>query len=53
MRVALTYPTRSLPRRWVRESVPPVPGAPRLLDRVREALHTRHYSRKTEKAYVA
>lgn len=53
MRVALTYPTRSLPRRWVRESVPPVPGAPRLLDRVREALHARHYSRKTEKAYVA
>jgi integron integrase len=26
---------------------------PRLLDRVREALRARHYSRKTEKAYVA
>ena len=25
---------------------------PRLLDRVREALRTRHYSRRTEKAYV-
>jgi Phage integrase, N-terminal SAM-like domain len=26
---------------------------PRLLDRVREAIRTRHYSRRTEKAYVA
>jgi hypothetical protein len=26
---------------------------PRLLDRVREAVRTRHYSRRTEKAYVA
>jgi len=30
----------------------PYPGSPRLLDRVRIALRTRHYSRKTEKAYV-
>jgi site-specific recombinase XerD len=27
-------------------------GAPRLLDRVREAIRTRHYSRRTEEAYV-
>ncbi len=26
---------------------------PRLLDRVREAIRARHYSRRTEKAYVA
>jgi len=26
---------------------------PKLLDRVREAIRTRHYSRRTEKAYVA
>jgi hypothetical protein len=26
---------------------------PRLLDRVRAALRTRHYSRRTEEAYVA
>ncbi len=26
---------------------------PRLLDRVRSAIHTRHYSRNTEAAYVA
>jgi hypothetical protein len=26
---------------------------PRLLDRVREAVRARHYSRRTEKAYVA
>jgi hypothetical protein len=35
---------------------PPAPGAapqPRLLDRVREAIRTRHYSRRTEKVYVA
>jgi hypothetical protein len=37
----------------VRESVPPVLLKPRLLDRVREALRVRHYSRRTEEAYVA
>jgi len=31
---------------------PPVPR-PRLLDRVRAAVRTRHYSRRTEKAYIA
>lgn len=34
------------------ESSPPLPPKPRLLDRVREAVRTRHYSRRTEKAYV-
>ena len=34
---------------------PPAPEAPkrRLLDRVREALRTRQYSRRTEEAYIA
>jgi integron integrase len=31
---------------------PPAPGPPRLLDRVRQAIQTRHYSRRTEEAYV-
>jgi integron integrase len=35
------------------ETAPPGPPKPRLLDRVREALRTRHYSRRTEEAYVA
>ena len=37
----------------VHETRPAEPPKPRLLDRVREALRTRHYSRRTEKAYVA
>ena len=38
---------------WVvREASPPGARPPRLLDRVREAIRTRHYSRRTEKAYV-
>jgi integrase len=36
----------------VRESPPPVLKPPRLLDRVRAAVRARHYSRRTEKAYV-
>lgn len=32
---------------------PKVPKGPRLLDRVREAVRVRHYSRRTEQAYVA
>jgi integron integrase len=36
----------------VREASPPAPRPPRLLDRVREAVRSRHYSRRTEKAYV-
>lgn len=31
----------------------PSPGKPRLLDRVREELKKRHYSRRTEEAYVS
>jgi integron integrase len=38
---------------WIaREASPPPPPRPSLLDRVREAIRTRHYSRRTEKAYV-
>src|SRR5207244_1575690 len=36
----------------VRETSPSLQPKPRLLDRVREAIRTRHYSRRTEKAYV-
>jgi integron integrase len=36
----------------VREASPPAPRPPRLLDRVREAIGSGHYSRRTEKAYV-
>jgi len=40
--------------RWsFRESGPPEPPKPRLLDRVRRALRARHLSRRTEEAYVA
>ena len=34
-------------------SAPPLPGQPRLLDRVRHAIRARHYSLRTEEAYVA
>ncbi len=37
----------------VHETPAPGPPKPRLLDRVRAALRIRHYSRRTEKAYVA
>jgi integron integrase len=37
----------------VRETGPAEPPKRRLLDRVRDALRIRHYSRQTEKAYVA
>ena len=37
----------------VHESSPTDPPKPRLLDRVRAALRIRHYSRRTEEAYVA
>ena len=29
-----------------------VPGKPRLLDQVRETIHLKHYSPKTENAYI-
>jgi len=35
------------------ETAPAWPGKPRLLDQVREAIRTRHYSRRTEESYVA
>ncbi len=37
----------------VREPVDTGPPPPRLLDRIRQAVRARHYSRRTEKAYVA
>ena len=43
-------PTPSLA---VRETGPADATKPRLLDRVRNAIRARHYSRRTEKAYVA
>jgi len=42
-----------LPPFAVRETNQADPPKPRLLDRVRAAIRTRHYSRRTEKAYVA
>ena len=39
-------------RRVVREPGPVEAPKPRLLDRVRLAIRARHYSRRTEKAYV-
>ena len=44
---------RAGPALAVREAPPPNPPKPRLLDRVREALRARHYSRRTEEAYIA
>jgi hypothetical protein len=35
-----------------RETSPAGPPKPRLLDRVRDAICARHYSRRTEKVYV-
>ncbi|MBI4269861.1 MAG: integron integrase, partial [Candidatus Rokubacteria bacterium] len=37
----------------VREPSPPAAPKPRLLDRVRHTIRARHYSRRTEKTYVA
>jgi hypothetical protein len=37
----------------VRETTPVTPPTPRLLDRVRDALRARRYTRHTEDAYVA
>ncbi len=44
---------RGLPRHAVAEAPPPEPDRPRLLDRVRHAIRARHFSRRTEAAYVA
>lgn len=49
-----SYPSGSRSLSWVvREAASHDAGKPRLLDRVREALRARHYSRRTEEAYVA
>jgi len=48
----LLYPAVAFAPWMVREPGPPAPHPPRLLDRVREAIRVRHYSRRTEKAYV-
>jgi len=37
----------------VRETFPAGAPAPKLLDRVRTAVRARHYSRRTEEAYIA
>ena len=49
------YPSLSHGERLLiaRESYAPEAPKPRLLDRVREAIRARHYSRRTEKTYVA
>src|SRR5262249_23361136 len=55
--VAFTFyavPQASLPKRCtVRETTPGTSPKPRVLDRVHTALRARHYSRRTEDAYVA
>ncbi len=40
------------PRGWLREPGPDEPKPPRLMERVRQAIETRHLSRRTEKAYA-
>jgi hypothetical protein len=37
----------------LREGIPPNPRSPRLLDRVRETLRLRHYSRRTSHSLAA
>lgn len=49
---ALSHHASALPLA-VREAGPGDAPKPRLLDRVRAAIRARHYSRRTEKAYVA
>jgi hypothetical protein len=48
----LTYPVGNAAPLIAREDGSPASRAPRLLDRVRDAVRARHYSRRTEKAYV-
>jgi integron integrase len=49
---ALLYPVPAFAPWILLEASPSPPPRPRLLDRVRDAIRTRHYSRRTEKAYV-
>ena len=60
MTVAQGFPSHVAPPEFpsgscavLRAVSPAGPPPPRLLDRVRQALQTRHYSRRTEKTYVA
>jgi integron integrase len=57
MRAATSEPAwvsgRIEPHAWVAEHRLQLLRTPRLLDRVREAIRLRHYSRRTERAYVA
>jgi hypothetical protein len=48
----IVSPGRFTKRLAVRETGPAAVPPPRLLDRVREAIRARHYSPRTEKAYV-
>lgn len=49
---APTYPPADGSSFTVQEPAPPAVRPPRLLDRVRATVRARHYSRRTEKAYV-
>jgi hypothetical protein len=50
---AKIYPlNRNRFERSLKVSAPPTPPKPKLLDQVRQAIRTRHYSYMTEKAYV-
>ena len=48
-----TRPFLTYPVPWAPLSRGPTPSPPRLLDNVRATVRARHYSRKTEKVYVA
>ena len=45
-------PPHSSPQREVRPASLPVPPKPKLLEQVRAAIRLRHYSLRTEEAYV-
>jgi integron integrase len=53
--ISVSYPAASArtgPALMVRESGPAEAPRPKLLDRVRQAVRARHYSHRTEKAYI-
>lgn len=50
-RSAVAGAWRDPPAPLMHAAPPPTPQQPKLLDRLREALRSRHYSRQTEKAY--
>jgi hypothetical protein len=51
-RTLVSYPTAPPDAAVTQESSPLPASPPRLLDRVRAAVRARHFSRRTEKAYV-